>query len=216
MRDDFARDVFFCVGSAPVRRPSAKNTVIPRYAIATITRPGFAESSTPKHAKAAKARETGIIAPSWSLSHKLRPTLFDVSSEFRNSAVHPCRMLRHRFCYVIARIRRTQTNISWHRHPNSGSRVHAVACEGETAAVSSNRQCGVEGGRRTVGAVCLPLADRLDGFGDQRDLAHQVGRPDCRFSGSAAYPSGRLGSLAREDLRLLKANAVDVPFCRPT
>jgi hypothetical protein len=28
----------------------------------------------------------------------------------------------------------------------------------------ANRQCCVEGGRRTVGAVCLPLAHRLGGL----------------------------------------------------
>jgi hypothetical protein len=49
-----------------------------------------------------------------------------------------------------------------------------------------------------------------------RDVFFYVGsspvRPDCRFSGSAAYPSGRLGSLAREDLRLLKAKSRRCPI----
>ena len=80
---------------------------------------------------------------------------------------------------------------------------HAVACEREAAAVRSYRQCCAEGGRRSVGAVCLPVADRLGGTGDQRDLACKVGRPDCGFSRSAAHRLGGSGSDAREGVRLL-------------
>jgi divalent metal cation (Fe/Co/Zn/Cd) transporter len=39
-------------------------------------------------------------------------------------------------------------------------------CERKAAAVRSYRQCYVEGGRRSVGAVCLPLAHRPGGTGD--------------------------------------------------
>ena len=62
-----------------------------------------------------------------------------------------------------------------------------------------------EGGRRTVGAVRLPIIHRLGGTGDQRHLARQVGRPDCGFRDSAAHCSGGSGSHAREGLRLLLA-----------
>ena len=79
----------------------------------------------------------------------------------------------------------------------------------KAAAVRSYRQCCVEGGRRTVGAVRLPLADRLGGTGDQRDLARKVGRPDCGFSGSAAHRLGGSGSHAREGLRLLLSVSPD-------
>jgi hypothetical protein len=82
-------------------------------------------------------------------------------------------------------------------------RRHAVACERETAAVRSYKQCSVEGGCRSVGAVCLPLAHRLGGTGDQRHVARQVGRPDCRFGDSAAHCLGGSGSHARDGLRLL-------------
>jgi hypothetical protein len=51
--------------------------------------------------------------------------------------------------------------------------------------------------------VRLPLAHRLVGAGDQCDLAHKVGRPDCSPSGSASHRLGRLESHARENLRLL-------------
>ena len=53
-----------------------------------------------------------------------------------------------------------------------------------------------------VGALCLPLAHCLDGTGDQRHLAGQVGRPGCGFSSSAAYRVGGSRSHTREDLRL--------------
>ncbi len=46
-------------------------------------------------------------------------------------------------------------------------------------AVGSYRQRSFESGRRTVGAVRLPVADRLEGTSDQRDLARKVGRPSC-------------------------------------
>ena len=82
-------------------------------------------------------------------------------------------------------------------------RRHAMACERETAAVRSHRQCCIEGGRRTVGTVRLPVADRLGGTGEQRDLACKVGGPNCGFSRSAAHRLGGSGSHAREDLRLL-------------
>ena len=88
-------------------------------------------------------------------------------------------------------------------HFGRSRRRHAVACEREAAAVRSYRQCCVEGGRRTVGAMCLPFADRLGGTGDQRDLAREVGRPSCGSSGSASHRQGGSGSHAREDLRLL-------------
>jgi hypothetical protein len=71
------------------------------------------------------------------------------------------------------------------------------------AAVRNNRQCCAEGGRRIVGAVRLPVADRLGGASDQLDLARKVGRPHCGFSDSAAHSLGGTGSRAREGLRLL-------------
>ena len=37
------------------------------------------------------------------------------------------------------------------------SRRHAVACERKAAIVRRYRQCCVEGGRSSIGAVCLPL-----------------------------------------------------------
>ena len=60
-----------------------------------------------------------------------------------------------------------------------------------------------EGGRRTVGTVCLPIVHRLGGTGDQRHLARQEGRPDCGFRDSAAHCLGGSGSHALEGLRLL-------------
>ena len=54
-------------------------------------------------------------------------------------------------------------------------------------------------------ALCAYLSlIALAGTGDQRDLARQVGRPDCCVSGSAAYRSGGSGSRAREALRVLR------------
>jgi len=86
--------------------------------------------------------------------------------------------------------------------------VMPLACERETAAVRSYRQRSFEGGRRTVGTVRLPLAHRLSRTGDQRDLAGQVGRPDCGFSRSAAYRVGGSGSHAGKTLRLLLVSPV--------
>jgi hypothetical protein len=79
----------------------------------------------------------------------------------------------------------------------------AVACERETAVVRNHRQCCVEGGRRTVGTLRLPVADRIGGTGDQRDLARKVGRPYCGSAYSPSYPSRRFGSNAWQALQLL-------------
>jgi len=64
-----------------------------------------------------------------------------------------------------ARVQRAQTDTSGDCRSDCGSRRHAEACERKAAAVRSYRQCRVEGGCRSVGALCLPLAYR---FGDAR------------------------------------------------
>jgi len=90
-----------------------------------------------------------------------------------------------------------------------------VARERKEAVVRSYRQRSFEGGRRTVGAVCLLIADRLGGTGDQRDLARKVGRPNCGFSRSAAYHVGGSGSPAGETLRLLLIISPSFNACLP-
>jgi hypothetical protein len=66
-------------------------------------------------------------------------------------------------------------------------RRHAVVCEKEAAGVRSHRQCGVDEGRRSVGAVRLSLAHPLGGTSDQLDLERfcrslfgRIGKP-CAF-----------------------------------
>jgi hypothetical protein len=66
--------------------------------------------------------------------------------------------------------------------------------ERKAATVRSYRQCCVEGGRCSVGIVCLSLTHRLGRTGDQRGLARKVGRPHFRFSSSAAH---RLGGVRK-------------------
>ena len=80
------------------------------------------------------------------------------------------------------------------------STASSISTQRETR--SSASFC-VEGGRRTVGTVCLPVADRLVGVGDQRDLARKVGRPSRGFGRSAALRQGGSGSNSREGVRLL-------------
>ena len=94
-------------------------------------------------------------------------------------------------------------NISGNRYSDCRRSRHAVACERKAAAVRSYGQCCVEGGRCSVGIVCLSLTHRLGGTGDQRDLARKVGRPNCGFSRSASGRLGRSGSDTWEGLRLL-------------
>lgn len=54
-----------------------------------------------------------------------------------------------------------------------------MARERKTAAFGSYRQRCIEGGCRSVGAVRLPLAHRLDGTGDQRADGHVASSEDC-------------------------------------
>jgi hypothetical protein len=75
-------------------------------------------------------------------------------------------------------------------------RRYAVACEREAATVRSYKQCGVEGGRRPVSAVCLSVTDCIGRTGGQRHLARQVGRPACGSSRSASDRLGRSRSHA--------------------
>ena len=84
---------------------------------------------------------------------------------------------RSHFGRKSGRVQRAQAHTSRDSHFGRSRRRHAVACEREATTVRSYRQCDVEGGRRAVGAVCLPLAHRLGGIGDQRYLARKVGRP---------------------------------------
>jgi hypothetical protein len=112
-------------------------------------------------------------------------------------------LCRDHFGRESAGLQRSQAHTSRDSHFGRSRRRHAVACEREAAALRSYRQCCVEGGRRSVGAVCVPVGDRLGGTGDQRDLVRKVGRPSCGFSRSAAHRLGGSGSHAREDLRLL-------------
>jgi hypothetical protein len=51
--------------------------------------------------------------------------------------------------------------------------------ERKTAAFGGYRQCCIEGGRRSVGAVRLPLTHRLGGTGDQRADGHVASSEDC-------------------------------------
>src|ERR1700736_6351954 len=102
-----------------------------------------------------------------------------------------------------AGLQRIQTKASGDSHFDRSCRRHAVACGREATTVRSHRQCDVEGGRRAVGAVCLPVADRLGGAGDQRDLASKLGRPDCGFGDPPAHRLGGSGSDAWQGLPLL-------------
>ena len=89
------------------------------------------------------------------------------------------------------------------RHFGRSRHRHAVACERKAAAFRSYRQCCIESGCRSVGAVRLPLAHRLSRAGDQCDLARKVGRPACGFSHCPPHYLGGSGGFARQSLRLL-------------
>ncbi len=130
----------------------------------------------------------------------------------RGEAGCPCRgsfvvrtgcFCRSHFGHEPARLQRTQAHTSRGSHSGCSRSRHAVDCEGEAAIVRSHGQCSVEGRRRTVGAVCLPVADRLGGAGDQHDLARKVGRPDCCLGGCAADPLGGSRGSTRQNLQLL-------------
>ena len=67
----------------------------------------------------------------------------------------------------------------------------------------SHRKCRAASRCRGVSVVCLPFGDCVGRAGDERHLAHEMGRSSCGARHSAAHTLRRSGSYTRQAVRLL-------------
>ena len=89
------------------------------------------------------------------------------------------------------------------RRLGRGSCWDALAREGEAQIVRSHRKCRAASRCRGVSVVCLPFGDCVGRAGDERHLAHEMGRSSCGARHSAAHTLGRSGSYTRQAVRRL-------------